>query len=174
MNGIHFETKENEKIKIFCHDSNLSNGENNTLKEIFNFSKYNDCKIWYIHTKGAQYHEGNMNEYVENVDSWRKYLESFIIEKHNECIEALNNYDVCGAEWHGNHFWGNFWWANSKYIRKMKNILIGNCKRKRCLAEFHFINKGNPKVKNFFYYGNKKWYQSLCKRSDYCNFKLFL
>jgi hypothetical protein len=58
--------------------------------------------------------------------SWRAYLTYFVVTKFEECIKALDEgYDVCGADWRTNpvpHFSGNFWWANSTYLKTLPKI----------------------------------------------------
>ena len=140
------------KAKIVVHEENLNKGENQTLKKMHEMCQtIEPCKIWYIHTKGSA------RSPTGNTESWRKYLEHFVITKHKNCIEALDEYDACGAEWikHSDIslFAGNFWWANSNYIKSLENILVGHlpkeCKE-RHHAELNFISKNNPKVKSFF------------------------
>lgn len=140
------------KAKIIVHNEKLEEGENQTLRKMYEMCQtIEPCKIWYIHTKGAS------RKTVDNTDSWRKYLEYFVITKHKNCIEALDEYDACGAEWRKHHdrslFVGNFWWANSSYIKYLENILAGYLPTgsgERHHAEYNFISKNNPKVKNFF------------------------
>lgn len=140
------------KAKIIVHNEKLEEGENQTLRKMYEMCQtIEPCKIWYIHTKGAS------RKTVDNTDSWRKYLEYFVITKHKNCIEALDEYDACGAEWRKQHdrslFVGNFWWANSSYIKSLENILTGHLPTgsgERHHAEYNFISKNNPKVKNFF------------------------
>ena len=114
-----------------------------------------NCKVWYIHTKGVSHPD--IYQYY-----WRKYMEYFNIERWKDCVAALNEYDICGVEWTGvdshkcketwgfvypNGFLGNFWWANSNYIRKLDANVAGYGHRGR--AEFEFISSRNPKVKCF-------------------------
>jgi hypothetical protein len=140
------------KAKIIIHNEKLEDGENQTLRKMYEMCQtIEPCKIWYIHTKGAS------RKNVDNTDSWRKYLEYFVITKHENCIEALDKYDICGAEWIKQRdislFAGNFWWANSSYIKSLENILVGHLPKKceeRHQAELNFVSKNNPKVKSFF------------------------
>lgn len=58
--------------------------------------------------------------------SWRGYLSYFNIEQWSECIKALDNgYDTCGVDWRTDpvpHYSGNFWWANSSYLKTLPKI----------------------------------------------------
>jgi hypothetical protein len=154
VSGDKIEIEKDPKIKLLCHDTVLRNGENNTLINLYHFCQnVNESKIWYIHTKGASHPE--KSETFKSVESWRKYLEFFTIVQHELCEKTLNSYDTCGPEWRTTHFCGNFWWANSSYIKRLQNILT---KEKpyptRFLAEFDFISKGNPNVKSLYNMGN--------------------
>jgi hypothetical protein len=157
-----------DKIKFIVHHNVLNDGEIETIRSLHDFCKgINTSKIWYIHTKGAS-HPQNQNPWLKddpikimrNVEAWRTYLEFFCIIKHENCITALDNYDICGAEWKKNkkspqHFSGNFWWANSSYISKLTNVLSkenlsDGCAGGRWAAEMRFIGTGDPSVKCFF------------------------
>ena len=78
-----------------------------------------NIKILYINGLGVT----NDSIYKQ---SWRKYLTYFNIIKWEECIKALDNgYDVCGVDWRTDpvpHFSGNFWWANSSYLKTLPKI----------------------------------------------------
>jgi hypothetical protein len=140
------------KAKIVAHNENIKKGENETLRKMHEMCQtIEPCKIWYIHTKGAVRKDNS------NIKSWRKYLEYFVVNKHKSCIDALDEYDVCGAEWISYYnislFAGNFWWANSNYIKSLENILVGDLPKgseERHHAEYNFISKNNPKVKSFY------------------------
>lgn len=58
--------------------------------------------------------------------SWRAYLTYFDILNYKECVKALDNgYDVCGVDWRTDpvpHYSGNFWWANSEYLKTLPKI----------------------------------------------------
>lgn len=58
--------------------------------------------------------------------SWRAYLSHFNIEHHMECINALDGgYDTAGVDFRTNpvpHYSGNFWWANSNYLKRLPKI----------------------------------------------------
>lgn len=136
-------------IEILQKDNNLELFEFITLKQLIKFCKINvDSKIWYIHTKGVA-----RPDVREQENHWRQYMQYFVIEKWQQCVEALNSHDVCGAEWfyakfpdskESSHFSGNFWWANSNYINTLDEIETSD----RFDAE-RFIGSGHPKVKCF-------------------------
>jgi hypothetical protein len=77
--------------------------------------------MYYIHTKGAS------SACITNdnaVNTWRMYMEYFIIDKWKDCYEKVQTYDLCGVEWElDNHFSGNFWWSRSDYIKQLPEIV---------------------------------------------------
>jgi len=118
-------------------------------------------QVFYTHTKGV-----SRNSPQPQTD-WRKMMEHFIIDRHKECLKELNKNDVVGINWHlGNghmnakikfaegakvtpHFSGNFWWANTDYIKKLP-ILFPLKSRYDC--EF-WIGKAVPKIAELWHTG---------------------
>lgn len=123
--------------------------EGSTLKHLYKFSLKHDNPIFYFHTKGSSYKVENV-KYFPNKNSydWRNLMQYFHIEKHKECLNLLKTYDVVGVNWqsHPQHFSGNFWWANSEYIRKLPDPLdLENfIKYSRCSMEF-WVGYNSPK-----------------------------
>jgi hypothetical protein len=160
------------KITIASHDPVLTNGECLLLKTMHEYCQTCEpAKIWYIHTKGARFSNPNEKIY-HNENAWREYMQYFIIENHENCIKTLDEFDVCGVEWCCvyRNFGGNFWWANSDYIKKIKNPMTAkkNDRHKtaqddRCLAEVDFIGKENPKFKSFYYFGKSMYINKIPK-----------
>ena len=110
------------KIKIIYYSPEPLEMEFPSIKLIKYFSDNieDNIKIVRIHTKGV------LNK--PNSLEWRKYLEYFLIEKHELCSLLLNNYKCIGvnAQYYfnninknRNHFSGNFWWSNSHYIKTL-------------------------------------------------------
>jgi hypothetical protein len=104
------------KIQI-NENLDLGLGEAFTLNILWNKCQTEDCKVWYIHTKGV-------SRSSIAVQHWRHAMEHFTILRHKDCIEALKDNDIVGILWEEQtrHFSGNFWWANSQYIKSLKNI----------------------------------------------------
>ena len=115
LNPIH-----HDKIKTI-KVGNVQDFEFPTLEKIENdISLINDnIKILYFNGLGVT---GN----TPNKKNWRSYLTYFNIVKFDECIKSLDNgYDVCGVDWRTDpvpHFSGNFWWANSTYLKTLPKI----------------------------------------------------
>ena len=84
----------------------------------------NSAKIWLIHGKGAT--TGTF--FPPNaVDYWREYMMYFIVEKWRQCVQELDDHDICGVEWRpnketfnidkpGGHFTGTFFWGRAQYL----------------------------------------------------------
>lgn len=174
-----------EKTQIAAIDPVLQNGEICTLRFMHEFCQSVDpCKIWYIHTKGARFTNDFEVHVIPYVELWRKYMEYFNIEKHEDCIQALDEYDICGTELRGSgtdfypefpmHYCGNFWWANSEYIKNLTGIFTNTSLYQmglhtRHLAECDFLARGNPKAKNFFNFDFDILHKNLCLESIYKN-----
>lgn len=124
-------------FEIILNSPNNSIGEGQTIKKIKEFCDKltSKLKIFYFHTKGiSQQH--SVREIP--VNEWRKMMEFFLLEKWENCTRKLDEgYDCCGVNYQ-NHagtingeiklikiFNGNFFWANSDYIKKIdKNFLF--------------------------------------------------
>ena len=131
------------KIKLIYYSAKGDEWEFPTIKRIKHFSNnFPDCNVLYIHTKGVL----NKN----NAYKWRKYLEYFLIGCHDICIKALKNYYCVGVnkqifpytKWSGenkDHFSGNFWWAQTNYIKKLD--MINHRINDRYVAEHYLIGK---------------------------------
>jgi hypothetical protein len=109
-----------DKIRIY-QDSDVNSGEFFTLDKIKSFS---DCseenyKILYIHTKGVTTPNN------ECIADWRKYMTYFNVWQYEKCLQLLEHCDSCGVDLVDEpalHYSGNFWWANSSYIKKLPTI----------------------------------------------------
>jgi len=122
----------NNKIIINNYSTDISLLENCTINEILKFSlQHQNSSILYIHTKGVCYKEGH--HFYENVNDWIDMMLYFLLEKHDLCLKLLNNgYDTIGCNYsnyyeNGNeitppHYSGNFWWANTNYIKQLNKL----------------------------------------------------
>jgi hypothetical protein len=76
----------------------------------------------YLHTKGLSYTHPIMKR---NVEAWVRYLDLFVINKWEECVKALEENDAAGGLYvyqDPKHFSGNFWWANSEYLKTLPRL----------------------------------------------------
>jgi hypothetical protein len=110
---------------IFINVYQQNNEIADTMRWVAGYAKQNpDEQIMFFHTKGV-------TKYSEPTEDWRKYMEYFVIDNWQLCIEKLKNYDCCGVMWnsdtvYGNypHFSGAFWWANASYLNTLSDELL--------------------------------------------------
>lgn len=111
--------KKNNKI-THIKNSELNYGEFYTLQLIEDFCKTNtDCQILYLHTKGVSTPNN------ECIIDWRKYMTYFNVNQHEKCLKSLKTHNTCGVDLvttPTTHYSGNFWWANSNYIKTLPKI----------------------------------------------------
>lgn len=118
--------KEDIKINIKTFNEN-THGEFNTLNSLWDFCQNNDGKVLYLHSKGVT----RPNQ--QPVSDWRDFMEYYAIEKYSNCLDKLNEYDTVGVKLLIEntssifHYSGNIWWANTSYIKKIKQLK--NCER---------------------------------------------
>jgi hypothetical protein len=149
--GLPIENIYGEKYEVINHSNNILLFENPTINFMQDFSQNNpNSYILYIHTKGVRY---NPNDNKEN--DWIDYMLYFLVEQHKLCISILdNNYDTVGCNsWYDvykdfyatthppPHYSGNFWWANSNYLRTLPLLSIDNPER---MAPEFWLFKNNP------------------------------
>ncbi len=79
----------------------------------------------YLHTKGLSYSNLDLKK---NVEAWVRYLDLYVINKWEECVDSLKENDAAGGFYveDPKHFQGNFWWANSDYIKNLPKITNEN------------------------------------------------
>jgi hypothetical protein len=59
-----------------------------------------------------------------NYVHWRRFLEWSVLERAATCRQLLETHDTVGANycvWPSPHYSGNFWWANTSYIKELPN-----------------------------------------------------
>jgi hypothetical protein len=116
-------TKEN--TSIINMPNNVNEYENPTIKIIELFSAHNfNCKILYIHTKGVSHNRTSLS--LNTIDDWRNYLLYMLCKHYKVCLNYLDTFDCVGCNFSPlpfPHFSGNFWWANSNYIKNMNRVL---------------------------------------------------
>jgi hypothetical protein len=158
------------KIKVIYYSENVSEWEFPNMQRIKYFADNisKKVKILQIHTKGVT----NKDHAYE----WRKYLEYFLIEKNSICLHALDSYKCVGVNQqyyyddenkYRNHFSGNFWWANSDYIKTLPILQIVE---DRYAVEHWLI--GNLEINDYRYFlslhhTNIDFYQSYLNIENY-------
>jgi hypothetical protein len=107
----------NDKFQIVYRSQCFEDFEFPALRYLHEFCQQQEpCLVFYVHSKGV-FRDTPFTR------DWRKYMEHFVIERHKDCIDTLEEYDICGVNWQSlpwPHYSGNFWWARSEYVRKLR------------------------------------------------------
>ncbi|WP_072330325.1 hypothetical protein [Thermoactinomyces sp. DSM 45891] len=106
------------KIKILPQTYDF---ERSTLKWLHQYctESPDNVQILYMHTKGVARSGTFVESYVRD---WVHLMETVLIDHHEMCLKHLGSVDACGVNYLPSpkpHFSGNFWWANSEYIKKL-------------------------------------------------------
>lgn len=183
---------------VILKDHNLIRNKNKeseyeTLLELYNFSQNNpDYYILYFNSLGVSWDtEENKDKLIptpygdmrrkdigKNKTAWRKYLEYYNIDRWEDCIKELDQYDCVGtesapqgfvgSETHNYlHFSGNFWWAKSNYIKTLDPTFMLRSKFGRFSCEL-WLCTNKPKCKSF-YNSNKNLYCFEIIQEEYTN-----
>ena len=101
-----------------CPDKNTF--ENMTINSMLKFSKTHKKNFYglYLHTKGT-------TSVSESQHNWRKFMMFYLVKNYKLCIDLLNRgFYTCGINYLNNpkHYSGNFFWFNSKYLKKLNYI----------------------------------------------------
>jgi hypothetical protein len=113
------------QIEFFIHNSYEYPGIKK-VKELGD--QYDDLKILYFHAKGVSnnYIRPNQPEIsekkVRNIRAWSECLEYFLIDKWKESVDKLDEFDNVGVTCIYGWYWGNFWWSQSKHIKKCNDV----------------------------------------------------
>lgn len=120
--------KEYSKIKISTHKKVFTEYEFPTLSVLDAKAKEQNEEpffAFYFHTKGVTYPN---HPHRHGGDMFRAFLNHYVIRLWQKNIDALSSgSDVSGAGWsvesaYPAHYRGNFWWADSEYIKKLPDI----------------------------------------------------
>jgi len=114
------------KIHVRGNSSDLSLHEKFTI-DLLREDAINEphFQVLYMHSKGVS------NQYVTNlkkagyIKDWVNYMCYFLIYKHELAFKTLEGADTVGVNLQlippiKPHYSGNFWWANSDYIKKLE------------------------------------------------------
>ena len=115
------------KIEYGIISNAVFNNEPDTLNlMIKKANEYTEnTPMLYLHTKGLSYANPDIKK---NVEAWVRYLDLYVINKWEECVDSLKENDAAGGFYveDPKHFQGNFWWANSDYIKNLPKITNEN------------------------------------------------
>jgi len=169
--------KDYSKLQLEFHVNNSA--EYPGIKKVRELCfEYPDLKILYFHTKGVNnkykiYNENDISEEkILNIKAWKECLEYFLIDRWEECLIKLDEYDNVGVTCNNGWFWGNFWWSQPRHI--LKTIEVGHWSRWSYEAWMNDYIEGP--IKNFeFYHFNynpyitkidEEWYKNPQKFKD--------
>ena len=126
------------KLSLHVYNDDVLQFERPCLHSLYDWSKYNNANILYIHSKGIRWLcDGGR---VANIFAWRRMMEYFLIHNYKSCLAKLDRYDCVGCnfinppdrikkETHAAHFSGNFWWTKTSWIRKLPSRIAPNIKQ---------------------------------------------
>ena len=168
-----------DKIDVNNYSRNNKLYELPTLNKIREFSIENneeDINILYLHNKGVSYE--NDNKYVND---WIDMMIYFLVERHENCINILNDknnhYDTIGCNYYDEngttpkHFSGNFWWAKTGYLQKLPKFEYNDNDKDfitldKLTAEY-WLFKENPRYYNLHSSGINHFHETYPK-NKYC------
>lgn len=142
------------------HTTNVTSEHNGIarVEEIGNRpdQEYN---ILYLHSKGV------MNQYktvltqtepypikVKGVETWIDMMEYFLIDQWVACLTKLEFVDTLGVMNYAGWWWGNFWWATSEHIKRLRKPYVTGS-RWDCEAWLHDWHPEKNTIKSY------QWFQ---------------
>lgn len=117
--------KNDPKIDIIDTNPNIDLYEPFTLNHLHQDAKNSSDSFYalYLHTKGVRHAGTN-----PNVIDWVNYLCHFNIYHYKLCIDVLNaHFSTVGVNLNTSpclHYSGNFWWANSDYLKTLDTCVL--------------------------------------------------
>lgn len=100
--------------------------EISTLLSLQTHCDTTDSYVLYLHHKGASKLKSKK---TANITDWRELMLYYTVNCWEKCVSCLDDgFDTVGVNWMGNakypHYAGNFWWANSKYIKQLPKLKL--------------------------------------------------
>jgi len=155
--GIPINNIYGEKFEVLNFSENTELFDIPTINIINSFTQKNSNNyVLYLSTKDICY---SIEDDREN--NWIDYMLYFLVEQYKICISILdNNYDVVGCNYSNDldkecfkftnpfpppHYNGNFWWANSNYLRTLPKLSMSLIEKNS--TEF-WLFKNNPNFYN--------------------------
>lgn len=146
--------KSDLNIEYFNTQTDYTSYEYPALAKIWNDSKQQeDFYGLYLHCKGSS---KIVQRDLDNGIAWADYMLYGLLTHSDRCLKYLNDdVDLVGSLWHW-HYKGNFYWFNSKYIKKLQDPYSLNTTTRFdaeywCATPLWFNQSFIPKVKNLFY-----------------------
>ena len=138
-----------EKVRPYFKDNGAGEMDSIDLIQEYSQTALESC-ILYLHGKGATRQDN------QNVKAWVDYMEYFLVENYQNCLNELKTHDVVGVDYLPKpmkHFSGNFWWANSSYIKQRTNFAESlnsskETKHPRWYCEFWILDQDKVNIKS--------------------------
>ena len=105
------------RFRIAYRSTDLGEYEFPTLGLLQDACQTWDGPVYYLHTKGVSH-----SPYNQYPRYWRQLMLDHIVTNHELCLAELANADTVGANWAGQFYSGNFWWAQPSHIRRLPDI----------------------------------------------------
>lgn len=116
--GVPDDIFRDKKIELLGVYADLQLYEQATLHHLYEHALTEDFYVLYLHSKGVKHNQ--QNPYIQD---WVDVLSYFNIQKHETCIQHLEEYDAVGINLSSEpctHYSGNFWWSKSSHIRTLQ------------------------------------------------------
>ena len=117
------------KRKVVIPTDRPIHNEEIIITKLHEHSLQEDFQVLYIHSKGVK-RSVTEPELYPMMSDWLDCLIYFYITEYKTLIKELDEFDVSGinlsrfpGKYKDLHYGGNFFWTNSKYIRKLKTKL---------------------------------------------------
>lgn len=150
------------KVKFF--EKLNSGSEVETLNAIWQYSQVYDGYVLYLHGKGVTRPDNSF------INDWKECMEYFMIEKHENCLQLLNDFDVVGPNIRDTpmrHFSGNFWWAKTSHLRNLNKL--DTLETNRLYCEFWLFDCSKPFTYKCIYDSKVNHYGESFGRENYIN-----
>ena len=151
VTGIIPNVRFNDPKIVLVANGPASHYERTTLIHMRNYAETDPCcQYWYCHTKGIKYFDRPDNNHEKNcVISWINLMIHWNINHWRDASEKLKSHDTYGCDFTRDpvcHYSGNFWWANSHYIRTLPR----NIGEDYCAPEFWIHSRASPIICNIY------------------------
>jgi hypothetical protein len=118
VNSINEALNINASIVFKAPDLNYF--ETPALIAIEEYARKKEGYVLYLHSKGVS------NPADQTKIKWRRLMMKELVDKWEYCMPQLPYYDMIGVNWREmppvSHFCGNFWYASTKYLRKLADF----------------------------------------------------
>lgn len=154
-------------IDVVFNEPDFIHFEKPALLAIEAYAKHYEGYVLYLHSKGVS------NPADETKTKWRRLMMRELVEKWEDCMQQLSDYDIIGVNWREmppvSHFCGNFWYASTRYLKTLPDF-----NQYYQYPRFQIWDAVNHKRLGCeFWIGSAKYKPNLlslyCRNIDFCN-----